>query len=258
MYDARPMRAASLLPALAAATLALAPASAWTGPTRVRMIDDATKLMPKTLRMVLTRHREDVLRGMLAPMADEDAPAHRPPWDGGTLDASVDGAREALVSAVAKGAPFAEIARRFGTLAHFVADAGFPPGAAGKSGADHYAHFAAFCESRLPRFPLVFYGHDQPDLARGDFPAFARSVLARARAQDGDLARAYAQAPSRHDPASFDDRSIPFAIGSLAFSHTVTDVVRAWIAAWRQCHGDLGATPYLAAPAPHDRRGSSK
>ena len=29
----------------------------------------------------------------------------------------------------------------------------------GADGAPRYGHFAAFCETRRPRFPLVFYGH---------------------------------------------------------------------------------------------------
>jgi hypothetical protein len=175
--------------ALIATAFVGAPARAWTGPTRVRMIDDATKLMPPTLRTVLERRREAVLRGMLLPMTREDDPAHRPPSEGGSLDAAVDAARRELIDAANAHLTFDEIARRFGALAHFVADAGFPPGAGGSSGDRRYAHFAAFCESRRPRIPLVFYGHDNEALARGDFRAFTAGVLSRARAQDTDLAR---------------------------------------------------------------------
>jgi hypothetical protein len=234
--------------ALPAALLVGAPSWAWTGPTRVRMIDDAVKMMPPALRPVLERRREAILRGMLLPMTEEDSSAHRPPFDGGTVDAAVDAARRDLVESVDKHLPFSEIARRFGVLAHFVADAGFPPGAAGSAGDRRYAHFASFCESRRPRFPLVFYGHDNAALARSDFRAFAFGILERARAEDADLARAYAAAPSWNDPASFDDRSVPFAVASLSYSHSVTDIVQSWIAAWKLCHGDLGGTPYMGPP----------
>jgi hypothetical protein len=260
LYDAGPMRLAPSKAAIAMAIgLAAAPAAAWTGPTRIRMIDDAVKLMPPALRDVLASRREALLRGMIEPMAQEDAPAHRPPWDGGTLDRSVDGARGELVDAVERHRSFFDVARDFGALAHFVADAGFPPGAAGRDGEARYAHFAAFCESRRKRFPLVFYGHDDPNLARGDFAGFARAILERERAADLDLRRAYAAAPSWDDPSSFDDRSVPFAIASLAYSHTVTDIVQAWIAAWKQCHGDLGGTPYMPPnPAKAPKRGTAR
>lgn len=242
------MRALSrfvLAAALAGVTL---PAFGWTAATRVGMVDDAIKLMPPTLRAVLDKRREDVLRGMLTPMTGEDAPAHRPPWDGGTLPASVDTAAHGLIAAVDGHVSFREVARRFGALAHYVADAGFPPGAAGAPGAARYAHFAAFCQTRRARFPLVFYGHDNQALAHADFKAFTVGLLERARAEDANLARAYAAAPSWDDPPSFDDRSVPFAIASLSYSRSVTDIVQAWLAAWRQCHGDLGGTPYLGPP----------
>jgi len=214
------------------------------------MVDDAVKMMPPTLRHVLESRRDSVLSGMLTPMTAEDAPPHRPPWDEGTLETSVDSAVRELVAGANAQLPFREVSRRFGALAHFVADAGFPPGAAGALGAPHYAHFAAFCETRRGRFPLVFYGHDNAQLARRDVRAFTLAILERARAEDVTLARAYAAAPSWDDPASFDDRSVPFAVASLAYSRAITDIVQAWLYAWRRCNGDLGGTPYMGAAAP--------
>jgi hypothetical protein len=208
------------------------------------MVDDAVKLMPPSLRSVLEKRRDDVRRGMLLPMTAEDAPAHRPPWDGGTVAASVDAAARDLVSGAETRVSFHDVARRFGVLAHYVADAGFPPAAAGAPGAARYAHFAALCETRRPRFPFVYYPRDDAALAQGDFTAFTLEVLGRARGDDANLSRAYADAPNWTDPAAFDDRSVPFAIASLSYSRSVSDIVQAWLAAWRLCHGDLAGTPY--------------
>src|SRR5262245_41752294 len=119
-------------------------AAAWTAATRVVMVDDAIKLMPPSLRTVLEKRRNDVRRGMLEPMTLEDSPAPRPPWDAGTLPGSVEAAARDLVSGAETRVSFNDVARRFGVLAHFVADAGFPPAAAGTSGASRYAHFAGF------------------------------------------------------------------------------------------------------------------
>ena len=180
-------------------------------------------------------------------MTLEDSPPHRPPWDGGGVEISVGAAVRDLVSGAETRVSFHDVARRFGVLAHFIADAGFPPGASGASGAPRYAHFAAFCETRRLRFPLVFYGHDNQALAKVDFKAFTTAILERARAEDVNLARAYAEAPSWNDATAFDDRSVPFAIASLSYSRAVTDIVQAWLAAWRECHGDLSGTPYTQA-----------
>jgi hypothetical protein len=236
-------------PALVALILvgSAAPAFSWTASTRIVMVDDAIKMMPPSLRKVLEKRRNDVLRGMLEPLTQEDTLPHRPPWEQGSLAATVDAAARDLVSGVETRVSFHDVARRFGVLAHFVADAGFPPGASGAPGAPRYAHFAALCEGRRARFPLVFYGATNDALSKGDFRTFALTVLERARAEDLTLASAYAQAAGATDGAAFDDRSVPFAIASLSYSHSVTDIVQAWLAAWRECHGDLGGTPYQGA-----------
>ena len=112
----------------------LEPARAWTAPTRMRMVDEAVRLMPPSLRVALEHQREPLMRGALEPMTAEDGPSHRPPWQGGQLDREIVARMNALALASAEMKSFREVARRFGELAHFVADASFPPGAAGEPG----------------------------------------------------------------------------------------------------------------------------
>lgn len=219
-------------------------ARAWVPETRIQMIDEAVRLMPASLRIALERQREALLRGMLEPMIAEDSPEHRPAWAEGRLDAAMEGEARALIDSLGRPGSFADVARRFGALAHYVVDAGFAPLAGGSADERRYTHFAAFCESRRERFPLVFYGHDDPDLGAGDYRAFALRLLEQAREDDRTLARAYAAAGDPPDPRAFDDRSVPFAIASLSYSRSITNVVRAWLAAWESADGDLGRTPY--------------
>jgi len=225
-------------------SLAAGPAGAWTPETRVQMADEAIKFMPHTLRLALEKNRRSVMRGVLEPMILEDAPDHRAPWLDGTLDQQLENEARALMAALGKKTPFEELSERFGRLGHFVMDAAFPPGVT-REGGSRYADFAAYCEIKREKFPLVFYGHDDDELAKGDFRRFARRVMDAARAEDDELSRAYAQVGDTPGPTAFDDRSIPFAVGSLSYSHCVTDIVRAWLAAWRLAGGDMGRTPYL-------------
>ena len=245
MAGARRWGKGALVTALGA--LAVAPAAAWAPETRVAMIDDAVRLMPASLRLALEHHREALLGGMLTPALREDASEHRPPWAEGTLDTSLEHEAQALLELLSHESPFTAIAREFGGLAHYVADTSFPPGATRGDGARRYAHFSAFCESRRPRFPLVFYGHADAQLARSDWAGFARANLESASRDDAQLSRAYAAAGDPPDPAAFDDRSVPFAVGSLSYSQSVTRIVRVWLALWERAGGDVGRTPYLGA-----------
>lgn len=242
---AAPLAAVPLAACLLAALPATPPARAWSPELRVRMVDEAVRFMPASLRLALEGRRELLLRSMLEPLTEADRTARRPPWDGGALDRTLAAEAEALVAGLRQGGSFDETIARFGRLALWVEEASWPPAMGSGATEERRRHFTAFCDSRLPRFPLVFYGHAQPDLARGDFRAFARTTMERARAEDAHLARAYERAGSPPDPAHFDDRSVPFAVGSLAYSRTVTDIVRAWLAAWENGGGDMGRTPYL-------------
>ena len=237
------------VPVLVAITCAIiasvAPASAWSPRTRLRMVEDARKLMPRALRDVLSRHEREIQRGMLTPMTAEGSPSHLPPRQGGTLDAEIAHRSEQVTAAIDAREPFAVVALRLGELAHFVADAAFPPLAGGTGDEARYAHFSSLVDDGLDKIPLVFYGHGDPMLERGDTAGFARTVLEKAREEDSELARAYEAAGPTPHPSAFDDRSVPFAVASLAYSRTVTRIVHAWLDAWQRAHGDLGRTPYL-------------
>jgi len=220
-------------------------AYAWAPQTRVRMTDEAVRFMPPSLRLALESHRTELLRGMLNPMQTEDAAEHRATANG-TLDASVAAEAAKLSEMLQEQTPFSRIAEQFGTLAHYVLDTGFPPGVS-DDGEDRYRHFAEFCEDRRERFPLVFYGHDNEALAKQDYRGYALAVIERSRQSDRQLAYAYEQHAEHAHASAFDDRSIPFAVGSLSYSRSVNDVVRVWLTVWENARGDMGRTPYRDA-----------
>jgi len=232
----------ALLLVLAACCTDLA---AWAPETRMRMVEDAVKMMPRSLRTVLGRHEKAIMRGALAPLTEEGSSAHLPPSLDGTLPGEISRRSAALIDAVNQRKPFSEIAERFGALSHFVADAGFPPASAGREGTFRYNHFAEFVRSRQEKIPFVFYGHADGVFGRGEIASFALGIIERAAQQDAELARSYGPDGTAPIPAAFDDRSVPFAIASLAYSRTVTDIVRVWLDAWEKARGDIGRTPYL-------------
>lgn len=225
----------------------LSPAVAWEAQTRVAMVDEAARLMPHSLRTALESHRSALRRGVLTPMLNEDAAEHRPEWSAaGTLGRSIEAEIASLGELLARPqSSFSAIAEAFGRLAHFVADSGFPPAMSRSDGERRYEHFARFCEDRRPRFPLVFYGHEDAELSRGAWSDFALREMTRSAGNDRELARHYAAAGEPPDPAAFDDRSVPFAVGSLAYSRTTTSIARTWLAVWQRAAGDMKSIPYM-------------
>ena len=236
-----------ILALLFAASLIASPALSWAPETRVAMADEAVRLMPASLRMALEGHRADLLRGLLTPLT-ADGPDRRAPWAGGTLDQALADQATALSHTLDEPTAFAVLAEEFGSLAHLVLESGFPPGVSRVDGSTRYAHFASFCDSRRLRFPLVFYGHDDKALDERNYRAFALEIMQRAASDDLELARAYKAAGEPPDPAAFDDRSVPFAVGSLAYSRSVGDLVRVWLAIWDDAGGDTNRTPYKNLP----------
>lgn len=224
--------------------ISFAPARAWAPETRVEMLDEAVRLMPASLRLALENRRDALLGGMLEPMIAEDGPEHRPPWAAGTLDEQLEREVAALLETLREPVEFDLLARRFGGLAHWVLDAGFPPGASEGDGATRYAHFAAFCDSRRKRFPFVFYGHEDARLEAADYRDFALRVMRTASENDRTLERVYAAAGDPPDASHFGDRSVPFAIGALSYSQSITHVVRLWVSVWERAGGDMGRMPY--------------
>ena len=225
------------------------PVSAWSPRTRIEMLDQTIRLMPASLKLALDSHLTDVRRGMLEAQLEEDTPAHRPAnGDRPGLEITLEQSAQELVQAIRSAKPFPKIAYRFGRLAHFVMDAGFPPGVS-LDGDRRYGHFSALAENRRDRFPLIFIGHEDEalDQATPDFVAFADRLIAEAHREDRVLRLRYDAAGAPPDPSAFDDRSVPFAVASLSYSRSVTNTVRAWLACWRVAGGDIGRTPYLHA-----------
>ena len=101
-------------------------------------------------------------------------------------------------------------------------------------------------EEKMERFPLVFEGPDPASDRSGWDSGAIDAIRSRYDHDRETLTRAYHPRDGGPVlPSDFDDRSVPFAIASLAYSHAVNDTARAWIRLWRSANGDLTGTPYL-------------
>jgi len=248
-----PIRIVLLVAILAALGV---PAHAWTPPARDRMLREAVRMMPESLRSLMTVHERHLLRGMQSPGTPEDRPEHWQHPDGDYGNAAARAERDALrlVAAVDSHESFGEVIRRFGALAHWVADVNDPLHTADRDPALalYYADYQRFVEEQIPRFRVVFEGY-RADLLTSEGPgAYLLASAVRSREYATAVRRSYDADGRRRSAEAFDERSLAFGVGSLSYSHAISDITRIWIWAWDQCHGDLGGTPFPLDPDPDE------
>jgi hypothetical protein len=264
---------AALILLVAAAGWRPAPAWAWTPAMEERIAAEATRLMPPSLRSILELHVQEVRSGLRNAASDEGSPVHsmnESRAKGGGTAARAEALVSGIVAMIDGHRPFAQVARQMGELAHVICDLENPLHTSDQDPLEsHYAlDYEQYVESNLDRYPLVFYGWGSEALdaagsssGRGDVGLFAEETAARARRYYAAIRRAYA--PDNPEPPArrFDVRSLPFGIGSLSYSRSVTDTARLWRHIWHRAHGDMSGTPYLASetrPADEKQGGSSR
>ena len=227
---------------LAAALLAArGRALAFDAAGRAKIAVDAIRLAPPALGRQLLRHQGDLERG-----ASQPPPEHE---SLGELSHRLSNEADAAVGMIDSHKPFSAVCEALGRIAGMVSALNHPLW--GGDDAPRRAdarRFAAYFEERMDRFPLVFTGYQQSTLEKEGAAGLAAAIRSRYRDDEQRLRLAYHPAHGGAvRPSDFDDRSVPFAIASLAYSHAVNDVATVWINVWKRANGDLSGTPYLGS-----------
>jgi hypothetical protein len=225
---------------LAAALAPTSPAAAWTPATQATIAREAARLAPPDLARQLARHKSEYQAGVQAPFSDTDPGRHRKNPDGeGSLDRVIAAEVEGAVAAIRGHQPFAEVVRRMGTVAHFVADANNPLATSGDDPEEgrYFADFLRYAESAEPRFPLIFYGAWPALNTARDLDALLAESLRRGRDLYPTVGREYRRIDFASGLGRFDDRSSAFGVASVAWSHAVTDVALVLRYIWLRAGG---------------------
>jgi hypothetical protein len=234
------------------------PAGAWTGKSRAQILRGAVRLMPESLREMMQAYQQELLLGMSHPGSKEDAPEHwqHPDGDYGAAAHKAEEEARALVTALDGREPLWKVVRRFGALAHWVADVNNPLHAADPDPnlKNYYRDYQSFLQESMEDFPLVFQGYRSPTLTSGGPATYLLQSSERSRKYAESVRRAYHPDGKRVSPQAFDSRSLTFGVGSLSYSNAVNDIARVWLWAWEAGHGDTTHTPYpLDPPAGDDK-----
>ena len=181
-------------------------AHAWTPAADRRIAAAGAKLAAPDVYALIQSHDRDFARGL------QDA-RKAPP---GALRERIEHETRTVIAMLKTDQPPAAVAERLGALAYLVAAANTPAAS---------TDYARYFESRVGKFPVVFYGAE-PQLQLG---AFVDRMLARTAGFGPLLAAEYA----RGDSSTFDDHSTAFGIASVCYSHAVTDTANLFTHIWR-------------------------
>ncbi len=248
----RRARAGALL--LTALWPAAAIAQSWTDATRSRMIQDALKISPPALSEILLRYEKDLRRGMLEPSRHEDEEVHFQHADGrgGLAAAGVAGKVDEIRGLLQKRAAFRRVTYEMGVLAHLISDAEFPLNAS-DSDARAPLYRDAYCkyvERMLDRIPFVVDREEPAALQKDDVQGFVMEIAHRAAKNYALIGPAFKDDGSPVSASALDERSVPFGITSLSYSHATSDIAWIWRHLWVSINGDMRGTPFVGGPPP--------
>ena len=229
-------------------------AQSWTDATRTRMVGDALKISPPALRDILEHYEKDLVRGMLDPSRHETEEVHFQLADGsgGLAGVAIDRKVRDIRELLARHAPFGKVTYEMGVLSHLVADVEFPLSASEADPREplYRDAYGRYIERMLDRIPFVVDREPPPTLEKNDIRGFVRDIARRAGKNYALIGPAFKDDGTPRAPSALDERSVPFGIASLSYSHSTSDIAWIWRHLWVSINGDMQGTPYLGAPPP--------
>src|SRR5213594_590683 len=233
-------------------------AQSWTGATRTRMIRDALKISPPALREVLQHYEKDLVRGMLDPSRHEDEEVHFQHADGkgGLAGMGIETKTRDILDMLSRRAPFSSVTYEMGVLAHLVADVEFPLSASDADPREplYRDGYRVYVERMLDKIPFVVDREPPPALEKNDIRGFVKDLARRAARNYKPIGPAFKDDGTPASPSALDERSLPFGITSLSYSHATSDIAWIWRHMWVSINGDMRGTPFLGAPPPEKVR----
>lgn len=195
-------------------------------------------------------------RGCQAPYAGSGG-AHFKNGDGnGDLDQRIEAEIQRAIDSIRVHRPFRDIVYQLGVVSHYLADANNPLNTDERDPREplYFSDFLDYVAGAQDRFAVVFYGEGRKLESKASVAPLVQRTLDRGRGLYPSIAREYRRVAGPPGRDKFDDKSVAFAIGSLALSNAVSDVGAALRYIWLEGGGaddrELPTTSPTGAPAP--------
>lgn len=167
---------------------------------------------------------------------------------GRTIDEVVQSQTAAAIQAIVSHKPFSDIVYQAGVVTYFLASANNPVMTSGKghSAPDYRSDYFRYLQDATSRFPVLYYGEGREIDSPDELSTLIGNSVRRSRGMASMIAQEY-QRIGRIDGVNlFDDRSTAFGIGSLAYSHAVSDMAGVLRYIWVEAGGiDTRGLPKL-------------
>ena len=239
------------LAVLLVALLAPGVASAVSPKIQQDVADQAARLMPSSLRWVLSQNLGRLHEGVSAAAAATDAQSLRAggPGSRGELDEIIQQQSQRLLDMLAAKAPMSNVAYEMGVLSQYVTLAADPTvsGNGDPRESEWAGAFESYVESRQPRFRLVFDGYYSPALTRDDVRGFVGECEQRSQRHYQVLTMMYVKEDGSIARNDFDDRSPVFGVAALSYAHAIADTAKLWLYIWIRSNGDSSGLPFPQA-----------
>ncbi len=220
-------------------------AHAWTATSDQRIASKAAQLAPNDLRVLIDKYNGEYQQGLSRAAADEGSDVHRyfVLSRNGRLRERIERETGSVVAMLRAGKPMSQVVFHLGAIAHYVADANNPFHVANDDPrlAASHEDYERYFESRMMKFPTVFYGLD----SNFQLSAYLDRTFDRTAKFYPLIDEEYFRFDEKHESSEFDDRSTAFGVASVCYSRAVTDVVNIYYYVWGHAGGDVRALPLL-------------
>lgn len=222
-------------------------AAAWRDSSYHRMVRDSVGFLPPTLRGMMRLYVGDLARGV-----EDSGPyvkrlMEAVDGEGDSLAVAIETEMQEVVRLIEEHRPFGEVFYRFGRLVGPVAELNEPilhrelKDPLVRKVREGFGHLG---EAAGPKFRILWRGYRDELLSEVPPRIYLMEKSKRAAAMYPVLYEAFVVDNKVLPATSFDYRSIPFGVASIAYSRAVNDLVNVWCAVWRTAGGDMSGRPY--------------
>lgn len=212
------------------------PADAWTREMHIEIARQAATIAPPDLFRQIKRHESTFVAGLGSAL---DRGHRSPGRSGREILGQIKSGTEATVAAIENHRPFRVIVHNLGRLAILAADANNPlvHSAADPEERSYRGDYERYVASALPRFPLIFYGQGRDVRTRSALAGLIAQMERRSTGLYSLIGREYRRIGTIDGVRLFDDRSTAFGVGSITFSHAVSDLAAIYRYVWLKSGG---------------------